>query len=197
MLLDTRDIKRSSKMIFESSYWKADLLRRASLLRKNSTQKRWSERSFAKCEQTVMIGFYAIRKLIEAKKLTDEFTETPVQMQSYRPTGTRATRLNNHKPEELYDLANSEQRELSLLDLCNQVIHSYIFMPVLDECGALVAILVTSDRQRSKGLFHVEAHAIVTIFEQAANDEVGSIHAEFEDSIGDYRIKSFPFKETP
>ena len=60
-------------MIWESAYWKEELLRQAEDLKKRSTQTKWSERSLARLEKTIMIGFYSIRKLIEAKKVSDAY----------------------------------------------------------------------------------------------------------------------------
>ena len=56
-------------MIFESSYWKDELLRAASFLREKQSQKQWRGESYAKVEQKVMISFYSIRKLMDARKL--------------------------------------------------------------------------------------------------------------------------------
>jgi hypothetical protein len=57
-------------MIWESHYWKKDLARLADCLRKRARQRQWSERSLAKMEKEVFIGFYSLRKLLEGKKLS-------------------------------------------------------------------------------------------------------------------------------
>lgn len=58
-------------MIWGSHSWKEDLARLAGNLRKKAQQRRWPERSTAKLEKEVFMGFYAIRKLLEAKKLSE------------------------------------------------------------------------------------------------------------------------------
>ena len=58
-------------MIWESAYWKDDLLRAACILKEKRHQKLWRESSMARVEKTVMTGFHIIRKLIEARKLSD------------------------------------------------------------------------------------------------------------------------------
>lgn len=179
-------------MIFESAYWKSDLLRRASLLRRYMVQRRWSEASFAKCEQTVMIGFYSVRKLSEAAKLTDALLRESVSTRRYPSKGLPATRLNRHKVDKLYNLNAPERHDLSLMDLCHQFVHSYIFTPVLDESRGLTAILIASDRQRSKALLGVDVKTVIGIFERVGNDEVGSMRATFDAELGDYRIENHP-----
>jgi hypothetical protein len=114
-------------VIYESAYWKGDLLRRSSILRNYLVQRRWPEASFAKCEQTVMVGFYSIRKLIEATKLTDVLTKTPVQLVRYPSKGRPVTRINRHEVGELYDFNSSEKLNLSLVELCHQFIHRLRF----------------------------------------------------------------------
>jgi hypothetical protein len=177
-------------VIHESAYWKDDLLRRSSLLRRYMVQKRWSEASFARCEQTVMIGFYSIRKLMEAAKLTDLLTRASVSIRRYPAKGKPVTRINRHRVDELYDLNASEKQNLSLLELCNQFVHSYIFAPVLREEGGLSAIWFASDRQRLRSLLEIGAKTVVSIFEGVGNNEVRSARMEFDASIRDYRIEN-------
>jgi hypothetical protein len=177
-------------MIFESAYWKDDLLRRSSLLRRYMTQKRWSGASFAKLEQTVMIGFYSIRKLVEATKLTNALSGASVSIYCYPSKGKAVTRLNRTKVDELYDLDAPRKQNLALVDLCHQFVHSYIFTPVLDESGGLSAIWIASDRQRSRALLGVEAKTVIGIFETVGNDKVRSMRATFDASLADYRIEN-------
>jgi hypothetical protein len=159
-------------MISESPYWKTDLLRRAILLRKCMSQKRWTAVSFAKCEQTIMIGFYSTRKLVEAKKVTNALAGRPIRVHFYQSKGKQVTRLNNHRLDALYDLSKSHKQTISLVELCHQFVHSYIFMPAFNEGGALSAILFASDRQRSKALFQIEVQTVISVFEKVARDEV-------------------------
>jgi hypothetical protein len=177
-------------VIDESAYWKDDLLKRSSLLRRYIVQKRWPGASFAKCEQTVMIGFYSIRKLIEAKKLTDVLIRTSVSIRRYPPKGKPVTRINRHKVDELYDLDEPEEQNLPLMELCHQFVHSYIFTPVLTEQGGLFAIWVASDRQRSRSLLEVGAKTIINIFENIGKDEVRSVRMKFDVTNGDYSIEN-------
>jgi hypothetical protein len=175
-------------VIYESAYWKGDLLRRSSILRNYLVQRRWPEASFAKCEQTVMVGFYSIRKLIEATKLTDVLTKTPVPLVRYPSKGRPVTRINRHEVGELYDFNSSEKLNLSLVELCHQFIHSYVFVPVLREEGGLSAFWLASDRQRSRAILEIGARRVISIFEKVGKDETRSTRMEFDDSIRDYRV---------
>jgi hypothetical protein len=58
-------------MIYESRFWKDNLIKQANVLRAKTTQKRWTEASSARLEQTIMLGYYSIRKLVESQKLSN------------------------------------------------------------------------------------------------------------------------------
>ena len=91
-------------MIDESCYWKNDLLKEADALRDRKKQRRWPEVSFARLEQTIMLGFYSIRKLIEASKLSDSTIYEEIPITTYPWSGKTVTRMNWHKLDQLYDL---------------------------------------------------------------------------------------------
>jgi hypothetical protein len=62
-------------MIWESHYWKEELFRHARRIRRLQSLKRWGNRSTAGLEKGLMIGFYSIRKLIEAHTVSDEIRD--------------------------------------------------------------------------------------------------------------------------
>src|SRR5665213_2100298 len=96
-------------MIWESCYWKEPLLRTAERLRGLKASVELSEEDLANLEREIFVGFYSVRKLIEAiTKLTDRtklFQVTVSWYQNIKPVSW----LNNHKIDELYDLKNEHQ----------------------------------------------------------------------------------------
>lgn len=178
-------------MVTDSAYWKHYLLRQSSLLKKCMVQKRWPTASFMKCELATMMGFYAVRKLIEATKLTDELIGVPISVGLYPSKGKPVTHFNNHRLHELYDLNAPQQKDLSLRDLCNQFVHSYVFMPVFDdESKKLSEVWITSDYQRTKALFAIEVNLVISIFDGVGNDDVRWMRATFDNFIGDFLIEN-------
>ena len=83
-------------MIWDSGPWKAEVARLAGLIRKRAVQKRWTEATGAKFEQEIFYMAYAIRKLIEAKKLSDELEARTINVVEYPPTGKAVDLLNWH-----------------------------------------------------------------------------------------------------
>jgi hypothetical protein len=175
-------------MIWESAYWKEDLFRQAADLKRSRHQKRWLERSLARLEKTVMIGFYAVRKLIEAKRLSDAIRGSSIHVVQYRPTGKRVNFMNWHRADKLYFLDKPVKSQLTLERLSNIFIHSYTFLPVHNEDDGLEAILVNSDRTRSDGLFQVAIDDVIKIFSVIASDDPHKSQMIFDDKIGDYEV---------
>ena len=173
-------------MIDESYYWKVDLLRQNSALKARAAQKRWTDASFARCEQTIMLGCFSIRKLIESRKLTDKVAEKSLQIRCYPSNGKVVTLLNKHKIDNLFDLDKPKKRLVKLRFLCNQVIHSYVFTLLFHEGGSLSSILVASDNERSRALWEIPAGLLIKVFEKVGNDDVTEVRYQFDSAKGDY-----------
>ncbi len=160
-------------MIWESQYWRDDLHRRALVLRDKKRQRRWSSISFGLLEQTVMLGFYSIRKLAEAHKIPRSKYEQPVNLFFYHAKGKPVTMLNWHNLDDLYDVnVPSETRE-PLSFVSNQIIHSFIFMPILEAKHGLDRIVFNSDRTRKAGIYCIKVDEVIRVFTSVSGSYVG------------------------
>ena len=176
-------------MIWESAPWKDDLLQRGEDLRRRMDQRRWPEASFVRLEQGLMLGFYSIRKLIEAGKLSDSVAGQSVRLSRFANVpGKRVTRLNWHRLEDLYDLSDSSWDSRRLGFICNQFIHSYVFAISQDESGGFGGVFFASDQQRHKGLFFIAADQIVDVFESVGRDYPASGEMRWDEELEDYRV---------
>src|ERR1019366_4467449 len=158
-------------MIWESWYWRSDLLKQAESLRKRMDQKRWPDASLARCEQTVMLGCFSVRKLIESRKLTRQFAGRQVKIGVYPSTGKRVHLMNHRRLDKLYDFERAKDRTVTVEFLCNQIIHSYVFALFFDETNKFHSIAVASDRAKMKELFEVPITTIADLFERAGKGE--------------------------
>jgi hypothetical protein len=159
-------------MIWESWYWRTDLKKFAESLRKRQKQKRWPDPSLARCEQTIMVGFFYVRKLIESRKLSRDFADRQVKATTYPTKGKHIHLMNlRHDVDGLFDLDAPKQTTMKIEDLANQLIHSYIFYLMMTEEGPLNGIMVASDRIRTEDLLRVSSLDIIRIFELAAKGE--------------------------
>jgi hypothetical protein len=131
---------KKNAMIEESHYWKDDLLKQAEVLRLLRRKRRLGERSLAKVEQTLFLGFYSIRKLIEADKLSCTVVDRQMPVTSFSWSGKRVTKLNLHRINELYNLENGRLTQKTLRAICNQFIHSYVFCCCFDASERLEGV---------------------------------------------------------
>ncbi|MEX2317230.1 MAG: hypothetical protein WD669_08765 [Pirellulales bacterium] len=70
-------------MINESYYWKNNLCKLATKLRKFSRRKKPGETLLAHFEQTIILGFYSVRKLAESQKLSDSVVAQQIELLAY------------------------------------------------------------------------------------------------------------------
>ncbi len=162
-------------MIWESWPWKKDLLATAARLRAFMTTVSLSDEDMGQIERDIFIGFYSVRKLCETvTKLTDATKLMQVQL-SWYPNLRSVNWRNNHRIDELYNLEtiNHESRELGFI--WGQIIHSFIFVPFMEDQGGLCEILFTSDAKKNKKLYSMKIEAVVAVFERVGNDDVTEI----------------------
>jgi hypothetical protein len=178
-------------MVWESWCWRTDLKKFADSLRKRQKQKRWLDRSLARCEQTIMVGFFYVRKLIESRKLSRDFADRQVKVTAYPTKGKHVHLLNLRRDvDELFDLDAPKQTTMKIEDLANQLIHSYIFYLSMEEEGQLNGFLVASDRIRNKELLQVSSLDVIKIFELAAKGEGDkAISMNYDDKRQDYIVR--------
>lgn len=173
-------------MILESSYWKNDILKISNNLEKRYNQKRWSERSFFVLEKEVFIGFYIIRKLIESNKISNSLKKKRIIIKEY-PIGDKKTNvMNRHEFAELYRLYEGIDTSLSIEDLCNQFIHSFVFAPFVPSGTSLVGFYFCSDRQKDKGLFYITLVNVVEIMRSIGENHPSTMKVKFNYKKNEY-----------
>lgn len=122
-----------------------------------------------------MIAAYAIRKLFEAKKLSDRLSVAEINVHRFALRGPAPHFFNVHRFWKNYDLDNTECAQLSLRELCNQIIHSFTWTPVVEEDGHSLAGIMVSSRERRKHLYAVDIDEIVTALRDVGYDDVVAV----------------------
>jgi hypothetical protein len=175
-------------MIWESYYWKNDLLKRVTTIQKWMRQKRWSEASHARFEQALMLGFYSIRKLIEAHKLSNASADQQITVTAYPSLGKPVTFRNWHKLDQLYDIEAGKTVNRDLKFLCNQFVHSYLFFPVFGEDNRLCRVIVASEFERNRFTYEIGLDQVITLFEQIGSDYPNHATYHFDPKKRDYEV---------
>lgn len=84
-------------MINESKYWKVLLLKIVSKFERWEKTEKLTQQEHAEIGREIMIGFYSIRKLYEAHKLSVKILEVNLKVRIF-PNIKKITFLNNHRP---------------------------------------------------------------------------------------------------
>lgn len=200
-------------MIAESYYWREELLKIANNIKEKHQIIEWTDSDNAEFEKEIMIGFYIIRKLIEANKLTNRIIATNIKGHKFQSVGKQITFMNNHRFPELYDLQNKLKNKFDLRFLINQFVHSYIFYPVIDFTDPefrnsisesisdeeydelyqkaekkIVSIYFNSDDNKDKFLYEIDIKKITGLFEEVGKCDITSMSLVYNSKKKDYDI---------
>lgn len=175
-------------MIWESCYWKEPLLKTASWLSRFRMHDGTRESTLVKIEKELMIGFYTIRKLIEAYKVSDSIASSHYQI-SWFPNREPIRYLNWYRIDVLYDLTQETKESRDLRFLCNRFIHSYVF--IIDSSG----IFVASDKDRNQRLYYVSMDTIIKIFRLVGRDYPAYGSYEYDQKTGKETINLMTGRE--
>jgi hypothetical protein len=181
----------NSLVVGDSRPWKADLWRIADRLTARTVQVRWTELSYINLEKDVFLGFFIIRKLLEARKLSVQVESTPVRVMAQPWKGNhRITHLNwDRFDSDAYDWSAAANETLPLLDLCNLFVHSCIYVPLMSDDRQLEGLFVSSDRSRHQKLFYIDAIQTVALLRAVANDSAEQMEAKRYGRTGDYVVR--------
>lgn len=158
--------------MIDSYYWKRHLLNAARKLELRARQRAWSARSIDLLERELMIAFFCIRKLIEAKKLTDACERQKIVVRRFRNRGGRSDLMSLVEFEKVYELSSGDKKELTIGFLANQLIHSYFIFPAFSRRNRLNGIWVTSDFERYKALYHIPTSSLISAIRHVGRDQI-------------------------
>jgi len=179
-------------MIFESHPWKKDILAAAKFLKWASTAAReWDEERDYEFEKSVFVGAYAIRKLLDSYKVTDKTAGLSVPVSLYnKRKGAKPDILNRYDLHKLYVLTHPKKEQLPLRDICNQFIHSFIFVAShRSRKGQQIptGLFFASDRFKEAGVYWLSLHRLTLVFGAVGRDHVTSAHWEAS-AAGPWRV---------
>jgi hypothetical protein len=181
----------------DSTYWKTELSPVADRIEEFAASGLFTERRANEFEREVMLGIFSVRRLIEHQTLSQELLGQQVRVQAYpKKTKEPTTWLNNHKIRELFDLDAPRPKTLPLLLFCNQIIHSYILLPLRDSHGFGHA-LFCSDYQRNEFLYLVRVAQLIELIRRVAFDFPARTHLQFNPTREDYDITNYASAEPP
>lgn len=171
-------------MIDDSVPWKSHLWKTAANLERRRIQRRWRASTHFLIERELFHAAYAVRKLIEARKLSDEVEVSNWPAKNYGPPTGVVDIMNRDKIDKFYDLSRFTAEAIALTDLCNQFIHSFVFMLSCAEEGGLNGVFVASDRARSRRLLWFDIVDVLAMLRSVAEDEIVTMRMQRVQGLG-------------
>lgn len=162
-------------MIFDSVPWKDELLKIADRLESRKTQRRWTERTGFLVERDIMLSAYAVRKLLEARKISDILAARRAIVRQHSLFGRTPDMWNRFSVWENYDLDTGQDISMSISDFCNQIIHSWNWAISVNQRGDFDGVYVSSDRQRSKALYFIDIEMLIELLRNVGSEDVAGI----------------------
>ncbi|WP_141137091.1 hypothetical protein [Tardiphaga sp. OK246] len=117
---------------------------------------------------------------MENRKVTDALRDRSIRCAAHRPFRRLSDRVSRFSgvsdPSVEYDMKKSEVATLSCFDLMSEVMHSYIFIAVVDKNDIMVGFFVNSYKKRDDRLLFVDRKIFEGILIAAIQDEVMMLH---------------------
>lgn len=153
-------------MTLSSHPWKLSLEHQARTLQELLKPHRLSEATLVKLEETVVLGCYTIRRLINGFLLSEAQRHQPIPMTAFPRRPNDSTFPTDRTLKLRYDLNAGRPVQHDPIFLCHQVLQNCYFEPWLTPEHQLTGIQVTSDHQRKVALYGVQLEVLHTLFHQ-------------------------------
>lgn len=176
-------------MIFESYPWKQDLHKFSKDIKKYNCAElleRDDERAYTAIEKAVFYSAFVIRKLIDCKeKVSDDIDSYKITVRGVVPT--KHINFKNRIPsEETYDWNKISTYTKSGKQICNWLIHSYVFIFCCKDDNTYGSFFVSSDMDKDKCLYEVQLDDWVNFMDFVYSDDIVEMIIHYSD--GEYKF---------
>jgi hypothetical protein len=93
--------------------------------------------------------------------------------------------MNWYEIGKMYDLKNVNRETRNIRFVCNQFIHSYIFVPK-ENNHRLDGFFVASDKERNKKCYYIELENVLSIFRAVGKNYPANFSYSYNNKIGEY-----------
>lgn len=170
-------------MISDSVPWRGEILKAAESLERRATLPRWTSRTGFLVEKDLMVGMFAIRRLVESAKTSSLLPRERVSFGMHPLTGRVPGVYDRWSYGGYYDMDSKQQTEVTVRDLVNLFIHSFVLdcYPLSDEGPA--TIWVVSERDRNKRLYSIPFPRVVALFRRVGDEDVVRVEGEWSNAM--------------
>lgn len=175
-----RDFHRDLR--FRTVPWRGELLKTAEALERRASLTRWTTRTGFLVERDLMVGMFAIRRLVESAKTSSLLPNERVSFGMHLLIGRAPGIYGRWSYWEYYDMDSEQQTELTVRDLVNLFIHSFVLeFYRLSEDGP-ATIWVVSERDRHKRRYSIPFAGVVALFRRV-DDDVVHMEGKWNDTM--------------
>lgn len=115
-------------------------------------------------------------------EITKSFMEKVCSVQPLKPVD----RLHRWPEEDSHDWENEKEVVVAGKNVCNWLIHSYMFFVVFNEDGIIDSFSVTSDFDRNKVLYRIPLDAWMEYMDYIASDDIVGMSSHYDPKADDY-----------
>jgi hypothetical protein len=151
----------------------AELVNVAARLEAKTKHRRWTDRTGFLIERDFMTSAYAMRKLIESHSVGNEFAQRHFPVRRFDQRGTPPDPLSPTDIADCYDFDNGRRSELSVVELCDEILQSSVFAFCCGETADLFdGVYVSSDRRRDEYVQLVLASDYIALCQDVGTTDV-------------------------
>ena len=175
-------------MIYDSWLWKNELQNQKNKISRNNKKNKLtnlSDSNLFKIERALLFSATVARVLIESQKLSDDVDRYKILISVNKPI-KNIDRLHRWLDENEYNWDNTTQNEVYGKDICNWIIHSYVFSLLFDVDDIVIGFLVSSDYDRNKAIYTISLDEWLKFIDLIISDDVSSLTTTFDDKKSDY-----------
>ena len=165
--------------------WKDKLAQDLRTLKKRAIQRNWFERPIVLFERELILIFFSIRVLIEAKKISSKTWNKQYNCMAFPNKGKIVDDWTKYHFDELFDLDSGEEKRYSLKFLTNQFVHAYAIFTEFTEEGEIVGVLLFSDREKQNFIIQMRLDTAIEIVEDVISDEYTNFVIERDPKTGE------------
>lgn len=172
--------------MYASAPWRTELRRHALMLSESALWP-YDDVPF-ELEKSLFYSAAILRKLIEDRRVTDSFRSKTVKVKTLRTITPQKDHWFREMPGSVeFDRASFATSEVSLYELCNQLIHFIGREWEVDDDCIVVSVLVSSYRAQDKVGYQIILSDWSELLVQAADNEISEM--KFIRGLGYQRSK--------
>lgn len=175
-------------MIIESQEWKQAIKRNVRYIKtKISTDlPDIDDGIYDRLQIKVVTNALLCRRLLETPKVSSKLKTVKMRVISYPWSGENVNIFNHHSTDKQYQLNNPFPKSVLAPVLCNQLIHSFVWLWGFDENEILSSFLVNSDKTKHKKLYEVKLIDFLEYCLEIANSWPSSLQYYIDEKTKEY-----------